>query len=103
MMNRGGERAVDGSDTQCGLTNHLLTRLSDRRAGARAAAEASTRNAGGPNTPLRQSTACQSARRTIIDTAEMVTGMGSPLFDRYLPRFGSRRSEQAFQAITAEW
>jgi hypothetical protein len=52
MMNRGGERAVDGSDTQCGLTNHLLTRLSDRRAGARAAAEASTRNAGGPNTPL---------------------------------------------------
>jgi hypothetical protein len=53
---------------------------------ARATAEASTKR-WRANTPLSAIDGMPVGVKDMIDTADMVTGMGSPLFDGYRPRF----------------
>jgi Asp-tRNA(Asn)/Glu-tRNA(Gln) amidotransferase A subunit family amidase len=88
---------ANGADSPIQVLNECLAEVDQREPevaaftvidaqAARVAAEASTKR-WRANTPLSAIDGMPVGVKDMIDTADLVTGMGSPLFDGYRPRF----------------
>src|ERR1700744_610975 len=90
---------ASGADSPVQVLEECLAKIDNREAevgaftvidaqAARVAAEASAKR-WRANTPLSTIDGMPVGVKDMIDTADLVTGMGSPLFDGYRPRFDS--------------